>query len=73
MTPAPEFRTSLIPIFVARLRTLRAIASGLNEVPQPARGDLELLLMQAEKLLQDAIGPIPLETDSDGNEIREFL
>ena len=66
-TPAPEFRTSLIPIFMARLRTLQAIASGLNELPQSSRSDLELLLKQAEKLVQDSVGPIP--SDSEGNGI----
>jgi hypothetical protein len=66
-TPAPEFRTSLVPIFMARLRTLQAIASGLNELPQPLRADLELLLKQAEKLIQDSLAPIPPETDLEGN------
>jgi hypothetical protein len=55
-TPTAEFRTSLIPIFMARLRTLQAIASGLNELPQSSRSDLELLLKQAEKLVQDSVG-----------------
>lgn len=68
-TPAPEFRTLLIPIFMARLRTLQAIASGLNELPQPLRTDLELFLKQAEKLIQDSLGPIPSQTDSEGNGI----
>ena len=72
-TPAPEFRTSLIPIFMARLRTLQAIASGLNELPQSLRSDLELLLKQAEKLVQDSVGPIPPETDSEGDGILRFL
>ena len=72
-TPAPEFRTSLIPIFMARLRTLRAIASGLNELPQPSGSELELLLKQAEKVIQNSLGPIPPETDSEGNGILRFL
>jgi hypothetical protein len=63
-TPAPEFRTSLIPIFITRLRTLQAIASGLKELSQPSRTDLELLLKQAEKLVHDSVGPIPPETDA---------
>jgi hypothetical protein len=70
--PAPEFRTSLIPIFMTRLQTLQAIASGLNELSQPSRADLELLLRQAEKLIQDSVGPIPHETDSEGNGILDF-
>jgi len=57
-SPAAEFRTSLIPISMARLRTLQAIASGLNELPQSSRSDLELLLKQAEKLVQYSVGPI---------------
>jgi hypothetical protein len=67
-TPAPEFRTSLVPIFMARLRTLQAIASGLNELSQPLRADLESLLKQAEKLIEDSVGPISddAETDSEG-------
>jgi hypothetical protein len=52
---------------MARLRTLQAIAAGLNELSQPLRADLELLLKQAEKLIQDSLGPIPSETDSEGN------
>ena len=68
-TPAPEFRTSLVPIFMTRLRTLQAIASGLNELSQPSRTDLELLLKQAEKVVQDSVGPIPPEGDSEGNGI----
>jgi len=68
-TQATEFRTSLVPIFMARLRVLQAIASGLNELPQSSRSDLELLLKQAEKLLQDAVDPIPLEKESEGNGI----
>jgi len=31
---------------------------GLNELPQPSRTDLELLLKQAEKLVQYSVGPI---------------
>jgi hypothetical protein len=68
-TPAPQFRTSLIPIFMARLRTLQAIASGLKELPQSSRSDLELLLKQAEKLVQDSVGPIASETNSEGGGI----
>jgi hypothetical protein len=72
-TPAAEFRTSLIPIFMARLRSLQAIASGLNELPLSSRSDLELLLKQAEKLVQDSVGPIPPETDSEGDGTPRFL
>jgi hypothetical protein len=57
---------------MARLRTLQAIASGLYELLQPSRSDLELLLKQGEKLLQDAVGPVPLETDVEGNGILRF-
>jgi hypothetical protein len=44
---------------MARLRTLQAIASGLNELPQPSRSELELLLKQAEKVIQNSLGPVP--------------
>ena len=44
---------------MARLQTLQAIASGSYELLLPSRSDLELLLKQAEKLLQDAVGPVP--------------
>ena len=72
-TPAPESRTSSIPIFTARLRTLQALASGLNELPQPSRTELESFLKQAERVIQNSLGPIPPETDSEGNGILGFL
>ena len=46
-----DFRTSLIPIFASRLKTLRAIAPGLRDLPAPAFNELQSLLEKAEALI----------------------
>ncbi len=48
--PAPEL--SLIPIFIARLDQLKAIASGLRELPQPRLDELQALLERAQELVK---------------------
>jgi hypothetical protein len=64
-TPAPESPTSLIPIFIARLEQLKAIASGLRELPQPRLDELKSLLDRAQKLVEESAGlPITSETES---------
>jgi hypothetical protein len=55
-TPAPALRTSLIPIFLARLNTLMAIVPGLRELPQPRLDELQSLLERAQKLIEDSAG-----------------
>jgi hypothetical protein len=61
--PAPEL--SLIPIFIARLDQLRAIASGLRELPQPRLDELQSLLERAQKLVEEKTGlPIASESES---------
>lgn len=59
--PAPEL--SLIPIFIARLGQLRAIASGLRELPQPRLDELQSLLERAQKLVEEKTGP-PIASES---------
>jgi hypothetical protein len=49
--PAPEL--SLIPIFIARLDQLKAIASGLRELPQPSLDELQSLLGRAHELVKE--------------------
>jgi hypothetical protein len=64
-TPAAAFRTSLIPIFVAKLDLLVAIVPGLRELPQPRLDELRSLLERAQKLVADSIGlPIASENES---------
>jgi hypothetical protein len=55
-TPAPALRTSLIPIFLARLNTLMAIVPGLRELPQPRLDELQSLLERAQRLIEDSAG-----------------
>jgi hypothetical protein len=43
-TPAAALRTSLIPIFIARLDLLMAIVPGLRELPQSRLDELQSLL-----------------------------
>lgn len=62
-TPAPAFRTSLIPIFVARLDLLRALVPGLRELPQPCLDELQSLLERAEKLIEESTG-LPISSES---------
>jgi len=54
--PEPAFRTSLLPIFVARLQTLRAIVPGLRDLPKPDLNELQSLLERAEKLVTESMG-----------------
>ena len=61
--PAPEL--SLIPIFIARLAQLKAIAPGLRELPQPRLDELQSLLERAQKLIEKSTGlPIASESES---------
>jgi hypothetical protein len=59
--PAPEL--SLIPIFMARLDQLKAIASGLRELPQPSFDELQALLERAQKLVEEKTG-LPIASES---------
>ena len=64
-TAAPAFRTSLVPIFIARLHELMAIAPGLRELPQPTLHELQSLLERTKKLIEESMGrPIPSESES---------
>lgn len=64
-TPAPAFRTSLLPIFIARLHLLMAIVPGLRELPGPCLNQLQSLLARAEKLIEESLGrPISFESES---------
>jgi hypothetical protein len=49
--PTPEI--SLIPIFLARLDQLKAIASGLRELPESRLEELQSLLEHAKKLVEE--------------------
>jgi len=60
-SPALDFRTSLIPIFMTRLITLRAIASGLRDLPGPALDEVKSLLEQAETAVEKSVGKVPSE------------
>jgi hypothetical protein len=60
-SPAMDFRTSLIPIFTARLKTLRAIALGLRDLPRPAFEEIQSLLERVEAVTREAVVPIPAE------------
>jgi hypothetical protein len=62
--PAPEL--SLIPIFIARLDQLKAIASGLRELPQPRLDELQSLLERAHELVNEQSGP-SLESASESS------
>jgi hypothetical protein len=55
-TPAPAFRSSLIPIFLARLDQLKAIAPGRHELPLPRLDELQSLLERAKKLVEESTG-----------------
>ena len=59
--PVMNFRTSLIPIITARLKTLRAMAPGLRDLHRPAFDELESLLARAEALIRESVGPVPAE------------
>jgi len=60
-SPALDFRTSLIPIFMTRLKTLKAIASGLRDLPAPTLREVQSLLEQAEAVVRKSVGPVPAE------------
>ena len=59
---ATDFRTSLIPIFSARLQTLRAIVPGLRDLTAPAREELESLLQRAEAVIRESVDPVPAQS-----------
>jgi hypothetical protein len=62
---ARPFELSLLPIFLVRLRTLNAIAAGLNDLSQPSLGELRLLLERAEVLVVESMKqPISSECES---------
>ena len=63
-TPAPAPRSSLIPIFVARLELLMAIVPGLRELPQPCLDELQSLLERAQKLIGQSTG-LPVSSESE--------
>jgi len=52
-SPGMDFRNSLIPIFVSRLKTLRAMAPGLRDLPAPAFNELQSLLERAEAVIRE--------------------
>jgi hypothetical protein len=62
-TPAPALRTSLIPIFVAKLDLLVTIVPGLRELPQPCLDELQSLLERAQKLIGQSTG-LPISSRS---------
>jgi hypothetical protein len=63
-TSAPAPGLSLIPIFIARLDQLKAIASGLRELPQPRLDELQSILERAHELVNEPSEP-PLASDSE--------
>ena len=64
-TPAPGLRTSLVPIFIARLKLLMALVPGLRELPQARLDELQSLLERAQKLIEESTGlPSPSESES---------
>ena len=65
-TSAPAPGLSLIPIFIARLDQLKAIASGLRELPQPRLDELQSLLGRAYDLVQDQTG-LPVASDPESS------
>jgi hypothetical protein len=63
-TPTPGPQLSLIPIFIARLDQLKAIVSGLRELPQPRLDELWSLLDRAQKLVEESTG-LPRTSESE--------
>ena len=59
--PAMDFRTSLIPIFTARLKTLRAMAPELRDLPGSAFDEVQSLLERVEALIRESVGRVPDE------------
>jgi hypothetical protein len=55
-TSAPGLQTSLVPIFIARLRLLKAIVPGLHELPRPCLDEVLALLEQTERLVEESVG-----------------
>jgi len=53
--------TSLTPVFLARLKVLRAIASGLCELPPPMLDELQALLERAEAIVQESVVIAPID------------
>jgi len=60
-SPAMDFSTSLLPIFMTRLKILRAIAPGLRDLPSPTFNELQSLLERAEAVIQESVGPVRAE------------
>jgi hypothetical protein len=64
-TRASDFRLSLIPIFITRLRLLVAVVPTLRELPQSLLDELQSLLGRAQELVEQSAGrPIPSESES---------
>jgi hypothetical protein len=61
---SPAFRTSLVPIFLARLRALRAIVPGLNELPPPYLEELQSLFDRAMRLVEESTA-FPVSSESE--------
>ena len=60
----PAFRTSVLPIFNARLHALMAIAPALRELPRRRVDELQSLLKRAEILIEESIArPTPSESE----------
>ena len=60
-TPSLQFQTSLLPIFMTRLKTLRAIASGLLDLPESTFKEVQSLLEKTEAVVEESVGPVPDE------------
>ena len=54
-SPARALDLSLLPIFLVRLRTLKAIVPGLSDLSQPSLNELRSLLERAEKLVEGSV------------------
>ena len=63
-TPARTLRSSLVPIFIARLNILMAIVPGLRELPQSHLDELRSLLERAQTLSTTAGLPVTSESGS---------
>ena len=61
-SPAMDFRTSLLPIFMTRLKILRAIAPGLRDLPAQTFNELQSLLERAEAVIRESVGHVPDES-----------
>jgi hypothetical protein len=58
-----DFRTSLLPIFMTRLKILRAIAPGLRDLPSQTFNELQSLLERAEAVVRESVGRVPDESE----------